>query len=66
MAGRNNYDNANNMANIGEEIKDYIANIASASITNNNAVANMCKANNSKDAKLTAMAAQIKQLTAAI
>jgi hypothetical protein len=54
------------MANIGNKIKDYIAKIASASITNNNAVANMRKANKSKDSKLTAMAPQIKQLTAAI
>jgi hypothetical protein len=65
-AARYNYNSANNMANIGNKIKDYIAKITCASITNNNAVANMREANKSKDAKLTAMAAQIKQLTAAI
>ena len=63
MAGRNNYNSTNNMADIGDEIKDYIAEIASTSITNNDAVANMHKANKSKVAKFTVMAAQIKQLT---
>jgi hypothetical protein len=66
MAGCNNYDSTNNMANIGNKIKDYIAKNASASITNNDAVTNMYESNKSKDAKLTVMAAQIKQLTAAI
>ncbi len=66
MAGCNNYDSTNNMDNNGAKIKDYIAKIASASITNNDAVANIREATKSKDAKLTAMAAQIKQLTAAI
>jgi hypothetical protein len=65
-AGCNNYDSANNMADIGNKIKDYITKIASASITNNNAIANMRKANKSKDTKLTSTAAQIKQLTTAI
>jgi hypothetical protein len=62
-AGRNKYDSINNMAKIGDKFKDYIAKIASASITNNNTVANMREANKSKDAKLTAMASQFKQLT---
>jgi hypothetical protein len=65
-AGGNNYNSTNNMANIGDEIKDYIAEIASTSITNNDAFANMRKANKSKDAKLTATATQIKQLTTII
>jgi hypothetical protein len=39
-----NYDSASNMADIGNEIKDYIAKIAGASITNNEALTNMCKA----------------------
>jgi hypothetical protein len=38
-AGCNNYDSTNNMADIGDKIKDYIAKIISASITNNDAVA---------------------------
>jgi hypothetical protein len=41
-AGRNKYESANNMADIGNEIKDYIAKIASASVTNDDVVANMC------------------------
>jgi hypothetical protein len=39
--GRNNYDSANNMAGIGDEIKEYIAKLASTSINNNNALANI-------------------------
>ena len=40
-AGQNKYDSANNMAKIGDKIKDYIAKIASMSITNNDAFANI-------------------------
>ena len=50
-AGRNKYESANNMANIGDEIKDYIAKMASASITNDDVVANMCEANKKKTRK---------------
>lgn len=57
---------ANNMADIGDKIKDYIAKIASASVANNDAVANMCKSGKNKDAKFAQMAAQISLLTAAI
>ena len=40
--GRNKYKSANNMADIvGDEIKDYIAKIASSSVTNDDVVANM-------------------------
>ncbi len=65
-AGRHNYKSANNMADIGNEIKDYITKIACMSIANNNAVANMREAGKSKDTKLALMANQISQLTAAI
>ena len=65
-AGRHNYESANNMADIGDEIRDYIAKIASASVANNEAVANLRDAGRGKDAELTLMAAQITQLTAAI
>ncbi len=40
-AGQKKYDSTNNMAKIGNKIKDYIAKIASASITNNDALANI-------------------------
>ena len=44
MTGRNKYESANNMADIGEEIKDYITKIASSSVTNDDVVANMHEA----------------------
>ena len=54
------------MANIGDEIKDYIAKIASSSITNDDVVANMREDDKKKDAEMANMSAQIKQLTAAV
>jgi len=40
--GRSNkYESANNMADIGDKIKDYIAKMASTSITNDDVVTNM-------------------------
>ena len=65
-AGRHSYKSANSMADIGDEIKDYIAKIASASVANHDAVANMREAGKSKDAELALIATQISQLTAAI
>ena len=65
-AGHNKYESANNMADIGDEIKDYIAKMASASVTNDNVVANMREADKKKDAEMADMAAQIKQLTASV
>ena len=62
----NNCNSANNMADIGNKIKDYIAKIAGTSVSNNKALANMCEAAKGKDAELTAMAAQIKLLISAI
>ena len=50
-AGRHNYESANSMADIGNEIKDYIAKLAGASIANNDAFANMREASKSKDAE---------------
>ena len=64
--GRNKYESANNMADIGNEIKDYIAKIASSSVTNDDVVANMHEADKKKDAEMANMSAQIKQLTAAV
>ncbi len=65
-AGRNKYESANNMADIDDKIKDYIAKIASASVTNDDVVANMHEADKKKDAEMAQMAAQIKQLTATV
>ena len=64
--GRNKYESANNMADIGDEIKDYIAKIASSAVTNNDVVTNMREADKRKDAEMANMSAQIKQLTAAV
>ncbi len=65
--GRNKYESANNMVDIVDEIKDYIAKIASrASITNTNVIANMHEADKKKDAEMAEMSTQIKQLTATI
>ena len=65
-AGRNKYESANNMADIGDEIKNYIAKMASASVTNDDVVANMREAEKKKDAEMADIAAQIKQLTASV
>ena len=48
-AGCNKYKSANNMANIGDAI--YIAKMASAFITNDDVVANMCEADKKKTRK---------------
>jgi hypothetical protein len=65
-AGSGKYESANNMADIDDEIKDYIAKMASASATNDDVVANMHEADKKKDTEMADMAAQIKQLTASI
>ena len=60
-AGRNKYESANNMADIGDEIQEYIANLASASAggaAQEQAANTMGKTN-----QFDAMAAQIKALT---
>ncbi len=61
-AGQNKYNSANNIANIGNEIKDYIAKIMSASITNNDALANIHNTGKTKDMQIEAMSAQLKLL----
>jgi hypothetical protein len=61
-AGCNNYESAAHMAKIGNEIKDYIAKLASASINNNNALANIRDTVRTKDAQIDAMAMQFKLL----
>ncbi len=62
-AGRNRYESANQMADYGDEIHEYIQQLASASAANNatDTVANVQTTN-----KLTTMEAEIKKLTATI
>jgi len=63
--GCNKYESANHMADIGDEIRKYIANLASASAsTAQEQVANTMGKTNQFDAM--AMAAQIKALTDAV
>jgi len=54
------------MADIGDEIKDYIAKMASTSVTNADIIANMTEADKKKDAEMAEMSTRIKQLTAAV
>ena len=60
---RNKYESANHMADIGNEIREYIVNLASASAgaTQEQAANTMGKTN-----QFNAMAAQIKALTNAV
>ncbi len=62
-AGRNRYESANQMADHGDEIHEYIQQLASASAANNAAdsAANVQTTN-----KLTTMEEEIKKLTATI
>jgi hypothetical protein len=62
-AGRNRYESANQMADYGDEIREYIQQLASASAANNatNTAANVQTTN-----KLRTMEAEIKKLTATI
>jgi hypothetical protein len=62
-AGRNRYKSANQMADYGDEIREYIQQLASASAANNatNTAVNIQTTN-----KLTTMEAEIKKLTATI
>ncbi len=51
------------MANLGDEIKEYITKLTSTSIGNNNALANIQDIMHTKDCKIKAMVAQLKSLT---
>jgi len=62
-AGRNRYESANQMADYGDEIREYIQQLASASTTNN---ATDTAANVQTMNKLTTMEVEIKKLTATI
>jgi hypothetical protein len=58
-AGRNKFKSANQLADCGNEIRNYIAQIVSAVTANNNHAANI----QLKDTQFNAMLAQIKALT---
>jgi hypothetical protein len=62
-AGRNQYESADQMADYGDEIREYIQQLASASASNN---ATDTAANDQTTNKLTVMKAEIKKLTATI
>ena len=62
-AGRNRYESANQMADHGDEIREYIQQLASASAANNAADS---AANIQTKNKLTTMEEEIKKLTATI
>ncbi len=60
-AGRNKYESANNMADIGDEIREYIANLTSAAA--DGAAKEQAANTMGKTNQFDAMAAQIKALT---
>ena len=62
-AGRNRYESINQMADYGDEIREYIQQLTSASAANN---ATDAAANVQTTTKLTTMEAEIKKLTATI
>jgi hypothetical protein len=59
---RNNYESANNMARIGDKIKEYIAKLASTSINNNDVLAKIRDTVCTKDMQIDVMAMQLKSL----
>jgi hypothetical protein len=62
-AGRHAYESANSMADLGDKIKDYIAKLASTSVTNNDVLANIRDTVRTKDSQIEVMAAQLKLLS---
>ena len=66
-SGKKGYESANQMADVGDEIRRYIQEIASASAANNDKAAefaaNVSEESKAKDAQLQAMTAQIQALT---
>jgi hypothetical protein len=69
-SGKKGYESANQMADVGNEIRKYIQEIASASVASNEKVAefaaNVSKESKAKDAQLQAMTAQIQALTCTV
>ena len=62
-AGPNKYESANNAADFGDEIREYISNLASASA---GATQEQAASTISQTTQFNAMAAQIKSLTNAV
>jgi hypothetical protein len=66
-SGKRGYESANQMADVSDEIRRYIQEIASASVASNEKTAewaaNINKESKAKDAQLQAMVAQIQALT---
>jgi hypothetical protein len=62
-ASCNNYESATNMAEIGDEIKEYIVKLTSASINNNDALANIRDTVHMKYMQINMLAMQLKLLT---
>ncbi len=66
-SSKRGYESANQMADVGNEIRKYIQEIASASVASNEKMAewaaNISKESKAKDAQLQAMMAQIQALT---
>ncbi len=60
--GQNKYESANQLGDSGDKIHNYIAQIASAAVANNDHAANT----QAKDTQFDAMSAQIKALTKAV
>ena len=69
-SGKKGYESANQMADVGDEIRKYIQEIASASVASNEKTAefaaNVSKESKAKDAQLQAMTAQIQALTSTV
>jgi hypothetical protein len=67
MAGKKGYKSANQMADVGDKIRKYIQEIASATVADKEKsaewAANMNESAKKKDAKINAMTMQIKILT---
>ncbi len=65
--GKMGYESANHMADVGNEIRNYIQDIASATVADKERtaknLANISKASRAKDAQIDSIAAQIKLLT---
>jgi hypothetical protein len=62
-AGRHANESANSMADLDDEIKEYIAKLASTSVTNKDALTNIRDTGRMKDSQIEAMAVQLKLLS---
>ena len=65
-SSKQGYKSANMAANVGNKLRKYIQEIASAAAAGKESAANISKETKAKDAQICAMTAQIKILTDAI